>query len=103
MVLQSTGDLQITDGNVQAPDTPVGVQNGSSVNGSVGASTDSPSTAKAEPVNGVRRYGLWRRPHKKHDPQFVYRLGQHPKIFVLFLCLSTHSCYLFRLGQTSFV
>lgn len=40
MVLQSTGDLQITDGNVQAPDTPVGVQNGSSVNGIGGASTD---------------------------------------------------------------
>ena len=60
------------DRNVQAPDTPVGVQDGSSVNGSGGVSTDSPSTAKAEPVNVARRYGLWRSPHKTHDPQFVY-------------------------------
>ena len=54
------------DRNVQAPDTPVGVQDGSSVNRSGAAST------KVEPVNDDRRYGLRRRPQNKRDPQFVY-------------------------------
>ena len=47
-------------------------RNGSSVNGSGGASTDGPSTAKAEPVNRDRRCGLRRTPRKERDPQFVY-------------------------------
>ena len=57
--------MDCVDRNVQAPDTPVGVQDGSSVNGSCGAST------KFELVN-EDRYGLIRRPRKKRDPQFVY-------------------------------
>ena len=40
--------VDCVDGNVQAPDTPVGVQDGSSVNGSCGASL------KVEPVNEDR-------------------------------------------------
>ena len=40
--------VDCVDRNVQAPDTPVGVQDGSSVNGSCGAST------KVEPVNEDR-------------------------------------------------
>ena len=63
--------------NVQAPDTPVGVQDGSSVNRSGAAST------KVEPVNEFRRYRLRRRPRKKRDPQFIYSedlLGQRPMI-----------------------
>ena len=71
MVLESTGDVQITDGNVQAAETPVGVQNYSSVSGRGGASTEGLSTSKAEPVNRDIRNRL-RRSLKKHDPQFVY-------------------------------
>ena len=65
------------DRNVLAPDTPVGVQDGSSVNRSSAAST------KVEPVNECRRYRLRRRPRKKRDLQFVYSedlLGQRPMI-----------------------
>ena len=65
------------DRNVLAPDTPVGVQDGSSVNRSGAAST------KVEPVNEFRRYRLRRRPRKKRDPQFIYSedlLGQRPMI-----------------------
>ena len=51
--------------------TPLGVQDGSRVEGSGGASIEAPSTAKAEPITD-RRYGLRRRLRKKRDPQFVY-------------------------------
>ena len=51
----ATGNMQVTNGNNQTPDTPVGVQDGSRVNGS-----GAPSRTEAEPIT------------EKRDPQFVY-------------------------------
>ena len=57
--------------------TPVGVQDGSRVEGSGGASTEAPSRTEAKPITD-RRYGLRRRPRKKRDPQFVYSEADLP-------------------------
>ena len=77
--------MDCVDRNVQAPDTPVGVQDGSSVNGSCGASIEAPSTARAELDNGDRIYVLRRGPRKKRDPRFVYSEDLLLIICVIFL------------------
>ena len=76
-------------------DVPVGFQDGSSGNGSGGASTEAPSTARA--VNGDRIYVLRRGPRKKRDPRFVY--SEDLLLIICVICLVWDRLLLYKGGS----